>query len=535
MKLIKTQFFLLIAVSFSMKLFAQAEVGPEIKAEVREIGPSMISENEDFLYFAYRDSYSLGKLYLVALNRSDLSLHYEAELPLKSNGNSRLDEPEIQKWWVIDDVLHYYVTQFSSNGKRRELILRKMNLGSGQFISEDLMHTQAVRNENDSIFLDPHYSEKDGRHYVLSLIKKKDRGLFQEKLIIFDDQLQKLNEYELNSAGKGLNTSLREPLIDEDGSIYFFENKRLLILDATRNYERVVEEYPIEENAISSPLSVLKAELDERGYPTVFMSFKRELSFSRHFYEDFRDKSLLKTDDKKSEGFVRLTYDPVNLSWEEPRVEALETGTIALGARVNRAPRFARDLPANLGSYILPGAGRYNMISKPVFDDAGNLYYAISYRSINRFGSQYTFLVYMDRVLISFDPEGKVRWVRNLSYMVTHAVERTSMSFINDDYYDFRLYKSGKQIVFVFNDSPEYAEEGYDITREKPTGINKMVPVVFRFETDGSYQAEIAFNLLDEKDSYFLNMSSMQKSEIDGQCYYALTKGKKMRFARVAF
>lgn len=510
----------------ALSLSAQVEMGPKSGSYASIVSPQFLYENESALFYIYREDISTA--YLIKVRRSDLKV--ESHTPLALNPLEKKMEGSIQNWIVKDSTLLYFALYNYIKEDYKELWVHQLDLNTGKSKSRKALKRSDYKKYYDQITLDAWYLPSKNQFYVFEYNKPYKKGELKESLSLFDADFQEIRSIQFDSEN-GAVTSVRRPLFDAEGSVYFSGVRGIIHLDVHQDFAATSIRFP--EDLVEGPeylMQLTKQWMGENGQAYFLYAHKK--MYSKMHVLDVREQKS----EALTEGIYILAYDPLSKQLQPAQRQPLAEGSMPLFNYLGflARARTAELLPSSGETY--PEYGFHNDVSS-LSKSSGISYFAMAYSprtSGDRSTRAPALMQQYDRFLFALDQNNEILWHKTIDYISKGSGGQNIHQY--DGYYGFCFFEEGAYLGLLYNEREgNIGIDSYE-DRKPMDDPEEAIPVVDRIDPANGAHSQLRLDgLLDPTEANFaLDVSSFVKSEVDGQFYFILSNHQHFKVARTA-
>jgi hypothetical protein len=518
-------------------LFAQskADFGPLIEIEDRGYLPKIVGESKDELYGI---DYQYETIFLETFNKTSLASKMRKEIEIEEL--KRVTEKLVRITYINGEIV-YFTSLYDYRNDRFSLIAQTIDPSKGEIISRKELFDKPVDKgrHRGAYFI---YVSKNRKRLLMrtkTYYKDKDRSI--ENLVLFNDKLELITEREYSVKGNNVNTS-SDLLVDDEGSIYFFQNGEIVILDAFNDFEEWREELPSDNLILGSFYSQVTISLNNDLDPVITAFYVTKDLEDQDRKEVNKSRSNRKEGDTQVEGIVFFKINSLDKELEVVKQTSFEADFVDLfkseddiynnyDPEIENVFRLNRIFNLENGEVFLAAEVYQRYVSQ---DQNGSV-----------IGVRY---MYNDMMLIHFSSDGTILWKDRLPKMQMYYWGKSILgyggssgySFLNfpkgvDEYFFDKLIVKDKKVFIIYNDMPENrAGNSYTQELEVFKKFKKGVPVVQTIDLEEERRnGEMVPNLTKMK--FWLKPNSIYESKLNDDVFYFVTYKKKMHLAKTSF
>lgn len=503
----------LLALLLITSITAQrTDFGPVKECFSRHGLPYISMETEDQLFL--RSNVGETKN-LICVNKKDFSVEYDASFEMETEFGV-VETSEGSGFFNGDFAI--FNSFFHRKEDRFDLKMTTVDTEAGVKKSDKILWSKKTEKNKHRGFYRVITNSDGNRILIHTSTYYKSRDVTEEKLILLDDELDVVVQKDLDSKGEN-DPQIRGLLFDLEGSIFYFQNNEIVMLDAFNNYEEWREPIAVSEVEVDGEFRGQKATFDDNYDLVVTAFYLKEIS------EEERDKNSSRGDDR-TESIEGIFYQ---------KVSGLKKETVV--SRLLKFEGLPEDREEEVRN-VTKGLNPERMANIELFfKDNGD--FALTFEEYDRRvaysrsgGMSADYQKFGDIGIFMIEADGNLSWVERIGRHQTYKWGR-GLGFVSGshgftflvrpgdtyNYFSYGGYFDDDRFYIAFNDHEDNRSRDYnDKEPKKFKKVKHSVPVLYSFDKDGRKKRKIMRKL--ERGELRFVPSRMFYSEYDNKVYF---------------
>ncbi len=504
--------FLTIALSYALKA-QNLEMGPMLETPYKSFTPQILELRNGLLYaadFEKSEHFSEAlpdEIILQVYNQNTLDLKLNVQIEPREVFERR-QSVSLMEVALLGNYFVCFYRGFTPTGNLVEVYAQRVNSQTGAVEVLDTIFSKKVQHpgelESEAIIyqklglLNLCMNTTKSRILIHHIALSPSSEDYIERVLLLDENLAPLltRDFILRNPEDGM---AMNKLVDSQGSVYSYSNRKMVMLDFTRGYQRL--EQPIPDKLIPANAFVrqLCATIHDNGniawaglYGTVDLEDT----------EENKDASETRRGDTQIEGVVYLEVDAATKQLKR-----------------TRRSKFSEDL---INEFLNEELMKYHLDT-----EINDVFTSFEFFRVQDFScligeaadyNNPAGVNYNDLLLTTFDEMGEVLWVHRLPKLQSYGPVNRATGYLS--------FSDDETLYILFQDDLENFEEGvrkvYDL--RKANHHKYLIPVLYSFNKEtGNFLYEPKLNWKFGKDLKILPAQAYQSEE--GEPVYVFLRG----------
>lgn len=491
-----SKYLLLILVTFTcFQIEAQklkAKWGPNLKIESKYYNPSLVGEDESFLYVVDWISRGGSDLVFQKIDKKSLKLVFNKKIKIPREEDFRFTYEGLS---FIDGKLIVFASFFNDDKMLSILKAFVFDSKSGEFTVSKLLFENVI--DKRSLIGDfKILNSKNGELVLVSYIGINRRlGQALQELKLIDGNLESIIEKSENIDGETLKGSASY-FIDDEGSIYFKRGNRIVILDVNQDYEEWSQEIKLEEIELGAYISDFSFRFNANNDLIITGSY---YTVDGENNEENKSKWERKEGDVQVEGMFYLEIDGITKETTISKLSRFEIDFIDQF-------KTEKDIKKGWNSEINGISAR----GKSIFKEDGGLIFISEKKKVVQSTDKNTGklsgenIYFSDLIVLNFTPDGELIWAsripKNQMFYWRGGIIFNRGSFGKSfwgfprhtiNHFSFLLGLTNDKLYLIFSDHVKNVSKRNDYDElEKMKKIGKSIPVVYTVDLKTGHKSK---------------------------------------------